>query len=836
MGISRAIRALIYLLVISFIFGIVGCISPPEEEEVVDNFVIAENSNIINDSQVDILNSYSESSLTFNSDGLDVPVEPGQVVVYRGDTLGFLRKVLQVTEVGGETIVETENACLADLIESGHFDTTITLSMEELQRQVLERPKSLRMAKGVKATEWGWDLSGTVLFSGEKNGTSLTVDIPSGGIFFEPSINIDVDFSWNRLTSFEFVVGGELEAGLDLRAQVDDVLQFSNEDDPFELASYAHYSWVWMGAPVLIVTRLSFDAYYSIDYATHGYMQSGFNTITTIEAGKRWENGTGWEDILDHTFSAEYHPFEWDAEQSMEIKGAVDPKLSVELYDLGGPYLRLDPYLKLKYSIDANPPTWDFGIYWGFDAYLGVGIEVFDLEILDIPEWQFFDHEAPLYENGGSENSNSSPTAFFTVSNQQGNPSTLFEFDASLSTDVEDATADLQVQWDWEGDGVWDTGLQVGKIIQYQYPLDGVYQTTCNVVDTEGSSNNYSREIIINSNNLPPIAEFEIDPPWGSTQTIFEFDASFSSDTDNNNDELQFRWDFEDDGSWDTEYSSNPTTTHQYPSEGGYIVRLSVRDSDNAEDEVAHNLAVQVAAGAWALIPAGDYTFGPESEILNDINYNFEMMVYEVTNQQYLEFLENAILTGDVWLNSSNSDILGNYPGDDGLSEGVYSFLDLNDTESRITWNGSELTIEEGYLNHPVVEVSWFGAWAFAQYNGFRLPNEHEWEKAARGISGSRYPWGDEAPSCSLANYYGCYEGTLEVGLTTGLSYYSISDMAGNAEEWTATAVSEGSSYRLLKGGSWTVSAQSIETYDSYSHGASVSLKNLGFRCVRDSD
>ncbi|MBN1827300.1 MAG: SUMF1/EgtB/PvdO family nonheme iron enzyme [Candidatus Eisenbacteria bacterium] len=252
----------------------------------------------------------------------------------------------------------------------------------------------------------------------------------------------------------------------------------------------------------------------------------------------------------------------------------------------------------------------------------------------------------------------------------------------------------------------------------------------------------------------------------------------------------------------------------------------------------------------WVDIPAGAYTYG-DSAAASTIDTAYKIMKYEVTNAQYVAFLEEAIAAGEAFFfflgDSVASTVQGTYEGDEMYSAGTVPLFDLHaysqhPYEQRITYSGGAFVIVPGYENHPAVQVTWFGAYAFAKHYGLALPTEEEWEMAARGNTGYQYPWGNDDPwdehgviNCGLVNYGDCRYDTAPVGGTSGVSPYGVCEMAGNVYEWCHSWIGAGSFDRVVRGGSWNVSSWEIQTFARGHRSPKRSYWDGGFRCVKRS-
>lgn len=154
-------------------------------------------------------------------------------------------------------------------------------------------------------------------------------------------------------------------------------------------------------------------------------------------------------------------------------------------------------------------------------------------------------------------------------------------------------------------------------------------------------------------------------------------------------------------------------------------------------------------------------------------------------------------------------------------------------------------------LDHPVNCVDWNQAATYCAWAGKRLPSEAEWEKAARSIDERLYPWGNQVPDATLANFANNIGSTSAVGsYSGGTSPYGALDMAGNVSEWVEdwfdrayqdyysqlsdsdpSGPSSGQN-RVFRGGSWDSESDYLRTTVRDSEFPGNSHSNLGFRCT----
>jgi serine/threonine-protein kinase len=157
--------------------------------------------------------------------------------------------------------------------------------------------------------------------------------------------------------------------------------------------------------------------------------------------------------------------------------------------------------------------------------------------------------------------------------------------------------------------------------------------------------------------------------------------------------------------------------------------------------------------------------------------------------------------------------------------------------------------VSPGRENYPIIYVNGEDAAAYAAWVGKRLPTEAEWERAARGIEGRIYPWGNEEPDSTRANFYFMHGGSVPVGsYPKGITPEKVYDMAGNVWEWCADEPApypkgrvenpfNQSKFRgVIRGGCWATPKINLKSPVRESEYRSRRNAFTGFRCVKDTE
>lgn len=206
---------------------------------------------------------------------------------------------------------------------------------------------------------------------------------------------------------------------------------------------------------------------------------------------------------------------------------------------------------------------------------------------------------------------------------------------------------------------------------------------------------------------------------------------------------------------------------------------------------------------AYILVPGSKYKYSVTGEKIEVPDLYFAQ--YPVTNKQYRRFIEA--------LPEERREEFRNYVQDDRRFSGD---------------------------DQPVVGVSWYAAKAYCEWltkNSkyefiFRLPTEKEWEWAAGG-GNRKYPWGNEEPDETRANYGGNVGQTTPVGAyPAGATPEGLMDMAGNVWEWMENWYDKDEDVRALRGGSWSSPAENLPCAARYLYFPDYLWVVYGFRVV----
>ena len=199
---------------------------------------------------------------------------------------------------------------------------------------------------------------------------------------------------------------------------------------------------------------------------------------------------------------------------------------------------------------------------------------------------------------------------YFAMSENQGTGSLAVDFDVSENFGYGGET--LQLDFDFEGDGVYELQDIQTPTFSHTYSTHGSYHPTLRASDEDGAVETYTRDVlVINPNNDPPVAALSANKLSGDAPLLVTLDASLSSDPDG--EIISYEWEFDGSGAVFDRETTEPATVWSFGKAGVNTVRLRVTDNDLATTET--ELDITLGTGWHHTTIDSDITFKPEISI-----------------------------------------------------------------------------------------------------------------------------------------------------------------------------------------------------------------------------
>lgn len=186
----------------------------------------------------------------------------------------------------------------------------------------------------------------------------------------------------------------------------------------------------------------------------------------------------------------------------------------------------------------------------------------------------------------------SAPKPVLTIAPGKGHIFTRFVLDASATRDDEDSLDQLSFRWDFEGDGQWDTPFGDSVKMTHQYPEIGFFEPKIQVKDPSGLISSGKSKVVVTIEDPRLLVSFRCIPDSVTNDTPIIMDASASSDLDFPDKPLLYRWDWNNDLIWDTEWLNDPQTVHIFKEENIFFIRLQVKSFQGLMNAKAQKIRI----------------------------------------------------------------------------------------------------------------------------------------------------------------------------------------------------------------------------------------------------
>jgi formylglycine-generating enzyme required for sulfatase activity len=201
------------------------------------------------------------------------------------------------------------------------------------------------------------------------------------------TLHLAGNFQGRRVSEFQAQVTGSASFDVDLHAKAGASQTLADTVSLLTPAPTARYYLLAGGWwPVWVDVKFEVNFVYSATFDAAVEATTGVNAVKTITVGKKWSATAGWQAIFDNPpLDFSFSTPTWQVQGSADVVATLQPKVTILVYSAAGVNADLDPYLELTGSVQANPYQWDFGLYAGLGANIGLDLSVWDKSWGDLP-------------------------------------------------------------------------------------------------------------------------------------------------------------------------------------------------------------------------------------------------------------------------------------------------------------------------------------------------------------------------------------------------------------------------------------------------------------------
>jgi uncharacterized protein (TIGR02145 family) len=334
----------------------------------------------------------------------DVEINLGEVIVGQQGN-GFIRRVADVQKNGDEWYLTTTQGTLEDVIDemvlndslvivvNGPEPKTAKVNGQDVPIEIIHQAPGVAFKSG-----GGISLSNTVLVDKQVGDAQIHAMIDAGSISFNPTFRREMNISlFQGLKYLELSAGGEvtMSCGLVVSASND----FNFNPDPINLLKFK-IGPIMLG-PVPMIITMGFDVGCALGFNAEGRFETGYDAAYGVEFGARYNKYSSpkWSPIWERGGAFTEHPPELEIAGGLHTRVFVIPYIEVEIADVAGPYLEVEPYL--RGDVNVNLPNWNYELAAGIDSKIGFKVEVFGWELANF-DYDLLSKEWMIASGSGS--------------------------------------------------------------------------------------------------------------------------------------------------------------------------------------------------------------------------------------------------------------------------------------------------------------------------------------------------------------------------------------------------------------------------------------------------